>query len=387
MGLAVVYNGARAGPLTGRVEVECGLDPTVSIPFSATVLATRHAELQFTPASFNFASVPGGALAEQSLTITNTGFYDAVLADANGNPRFTVTPPGPFSVHPTFPASVLPGNLAAGGQVVVRVLYQPTGAGSAQATLGIDMNSRTDSLAVEYQKHYELPLTGTAQAPRIFLAAGPQGRPRERELKTLDFGAAAPSANAAASFWIRNTGNAPLTVPGVVVLNQESFGILNVTIFPATLAPKGEMEVPCDFLAPPIAGLPASGEFQVLSDDPLRPSARLTVRGRAAGPHLADPSELLDLGMVPPAPASATIGFRSDETEPVTLRTVELVTGTDFSLSGAPPRMPAELAPGTELQLTVTLTSTLLGNHQDQLVVDHDGPHPNSRVMLRATLV
>jgi hypothetical protein len=334
----------------------------------------------------DFASVPGGTQAEQTLTITNTGFFDAVLTDPNGDPSFLVTPPGTFSVNPIFPASLLPTGLRAGSQVDVRVVYQPPGGGRAQATLGIDLKSRTDSLAIEYQRHYDIPLSGTAHAPKLFLAAGPRGHVRDREMKTLDFGAAAPSTNAAGSFWIRNVGDATLTVQGVVVVNQGSFGITNVTIFPATLAPRGEMEVPCDFLAPPAAGLPARGEFQILSDDPLRPSATLTVIGRAAGPHLAEPNQLLDLGTVPPSPGSATIGFRSDGTEPVTVRKVTLATGTDFSLSGAP-QMPAQLAPGAELRLTVTLTSTLQGNHQDQLLVAHDGPHPNSQVLLRATLV
>jgi hypothetical protein len=33
------------------------------------------------------------------------------------------------------------------------------------------------------------------------------------------------------------------------VVNQQSFGVTDVTIFPATLAPGEELEVPCNFLA------------------------------------------------------------------------------------------------------------------------------------------
>jgi hypothetical protein len=124
----------------------------------------------------------------------------------------------------------------------------------------------------------------------------------------------------------------------------------------------------------------------VLSDDPVRPSVALLVRGNAAGPHLADPSELLDLGIVQSSPASATLTFRSDGTDPVTLRKVELLNGADFTVSGAP-QLPAQLAPGTELTLTVTLTSSQSGFHQDQLFLKHDGkPSGESQVLVRGRL-
>jgi hypothetical protein len=209
----------------------------------------------------------------------------------------------------------------------------------------------------------------------------------ELELKVLDFGGAAPNTNAFASFWVRNVGDAPLTAQSVVVINQTYFGVNDPNIFPATLQPGGELEVACGFRAPPVPGLPIVSELRVTSDDPLRPIASLTLKGKAAGPHLADPSELLDLGIVPPSPASVTVAFRSDGTDPVNLWKVTLAKGTDFSVSGAP-QMPARLAPGTELSLTVTLTATQRGYYQDQLLIAHDGrPSQMSQVLLRGRAV
>ena len=233
--------------------------------------------------------------------------------------------------------------------------------------------------------------------PTIFLARGPQrwvgGRGgtlvpiRDIQLTELDFGVAAPNGTSAASFWIRNVGDAPLTVREVSSLHnlQDSF-LADNSIFPATLPPGGEKEVPCVFYGGSLPGKFRSSELRVLSDDPLQSSGLLNVKGRTAGPHLTEPNELLDLGIVPPNPASATITFRSDGTNPVTLRRVYLRLGTEFSVSGAP-LMHAQLAPGTALTLTVTLTATQPGVHQDRLFVSHDGQGGrDSNILLKGTV-
>ena len=224
-------------------------------------------------------------------------------------------------------------------------------------------------------------------APVIFLAAGAQrpvrppvvgGLParqvREPELRALDFGFAVPNRTAAKSFWIRNRGDAPLTVQGVR-LPQNSFG--SATIFPATLQPGAEMEVACGFTAPPVAGMTVLGTFQIGSDDPLRPTADLAVRGKAAGASLIriapsgvpTMSESLDLGIVAPS-HSAAITFRSDGTEGVKLMSINLTPNSGFSIGGLPQAMPAELAPLAELTLTVTLAA-MPGRYRAQLQINH----------------
>ena len=378
VGLRVKYTGTKAGPLAGMVEVECDdpLDPIARIPLATSVIVNKHAELQLTPSSLDFGSTRVKTTVGQNVTLTNIGFYSAnfdsivVMLDEPAR-QFAI----PY---------LLPYNLMAGQSDTIYVSYKPESRGASRATLVIEIRSRTDVGTVDYRRRYEIPLAGTAQMPTISLAARPQRRlhgldgvdipARDLELKVLDFGVAAPTKISVASFWVRNMGDAPLTVQGVVEYNQDTFGVNDRSIFPATLQPGSEMEVPCCFGAPPVPG-PASGEFRVVSDDPLQPSdgALLKVKGKAAGPHLTDPGNL-SIHLVPPLPASATITFRSDGTDPVTLSEVTLATGTGFSVSGAP-QMPAQLAPGTELMLTLTLTATQPGfyYYQDQLRVAHDG--------------
>jgi hypothetical protein len=396
----VTFSPAKAGAITGLVQVDCDdpLTPEVRLPLATSAIAIgRHAELQLAPASLDFGTTLINAPVGRDLTVTNIGFY---AADFDNIAVTLDQPAGQLT------ASAVLARLPGGQSDTIYVSYNPTIRGAAHATLVIDMRSRTDVGWFEYRHRYELPLAGVALRPTIFLARRPlphvggpmnlpigsgPGRPPlphpiplgDLELKVLDFGGAAPNTNAFASFWVRNVGDAPLTAQNVVVMNHTYFGVNNPNIFPATLQPGREIEVACGFRAPPISGLPIVSELRVTSDDPLRPTASLTLKGKAAGPHMVDPPELIDLGVVPPAPASVTVAFRSDGTDQVNVWRVTLAKGTDFSVSGAP-QMPAQLAPGTELSLTVTLTATHPGYYQDQLLVAHDGrPSRMSQVLLR----
>jgi predicted acylesterase/phospholipase RssA len=391
----IAFAPTRQGRITGMVEVNCD-DPIVSIvriPLSTSAIPLGgHAELKLIPTSFDFGSRLVGTTVGQNLAITNTGTHDAIFESL----AMTVEQPsGQFAI----PAVGLPGILKPAQTDTVYVSYNPTTRGGAAATFAIDIRSDTDASPTIYRKQYQVPLTGAASMPTIFLAGqelppslnrpGGIGRPLPRplplnvELQVLDFGSVPPNTNATASFWIRNIGDAPLTARGVVVVGQSQFGIVDSTIFPATLSAGSQLRVASLFLAAPVPGMRSTGEFRILSDDPQRPEAILRVLGQAAGPHLAEPSELLDFGVVS-ATVSTTITFRSDGSEAVSLRAIALATGTDFAVSGAP-AIPAQLVPGTDLKLTVTLTSTQSGSHQDQLILTHDGkPSHLSQIQLRA---
>lgn len=391
--MGIRYNGTKGGPLTGFVEVECDdpTNPIVRIPLSATVVAIQHPELQLWPTSLDLGTRLVGTTVWKDITIKNIGDGDSHFANIE------VLPIGPFTVYPSYPASALPGGLAPGSSVVIRVLYQPIARGASAATLGIDVRS----LDPQYKRSYEIPLAATAQMPTIFLAGEPQrwvggreGIPvpvRDIELKVLEFGVAAPAQTSAASFWIRNVGDAPLTVKEVSSLHgpQGNFLAANTNVFPMTVPPGGEQEVPCVFNGGPVPGKSLGSEFKVVSDDPLQPitGTILLVKGRTAGPNLVEPIEFEQGLIIVGPPAPTTLTFQSDGTDPVTVREVKLLElnpGTNFSVSSAPKIPPlATLAPGTKLTLTVTLTATLPGVYEAYLHVVHDGnPRRYSQVRL-----
>jgi predicted acylesterase/phospholipase RssA len=386
----VEFEALAPGPVTGMVEVECDdpVAPSLRIPLSTSVVPFGpHGELSVTPAAIDFGTGLVGATVGQYVTITNIGARTAFNS-------FSVVsdPPGQFAI----PEYNLPGVIDPGDSGQMYVSYTPTKRGASQAALVIEMDSDTDSVGVKYQQRYEVPLAGVAKMPTIFIAAqalplivrpprlpiGPSPLPRlEPELAVLDFGAAQPGQTASASFWLRNIGDAPLTITGIT--SHNNFGITGPTL-PATLTPGGELEVAANFLASARAGEPSAGWFDIHSDDPLRPNATLPTTGRAAGPHLSEPTEQFDFGNVTPPPTpTATLTFKSDGTTPVTVEQLTL-TGTAFTATPTP-AIPTQLAPGAEL--TVAVTPVGNGPLSETLTIRHDGnPNHRSFVVLKATM-
>jgi hypothetical protein len=403
--VSVLFDAAIPGNVTGIVAVDCDdpIAPLLRVHLATSVTPLGgHAELQLSPQAIAFGSSLVLATAGEQVTITNVGTRQAWLGASIVNEQ----PAGQFAVS----TYSLINPLLPGQSTSVYASFTPTMRGQATAQLAIDMTSATDVPTVTYHQRYLADLSGTAVAPVLFLAGGPRRRwPRPRpeilatifdplevpvfrplldqevELANLDFGTAAPNTLAQASFWIRNIGDAPLEVGGVVVYNQSSFGVVDVSIFPATLAPGTELEVPCNFNAGPVAGRTSAGTFGVVSDDPIRPSANLSVVGRAAGPHLKSPPELLDMGIVANQ-ATATLTFTSDGSDPVAIRSMKLATGQDFAVASAP-TLPVSLAPGDSLVVTVTFVASSPGQFQDNLSLVHDGsPSGGSTILLRAIM-
>lgn len=398
--ISVQYNGTKSGPLTGFVEVECDdtSNPIARIALAATVEAIDQPQLWLTPNPLDFGIVAAGSAVWKDLTIENVGDGDSRFANIE------ISPAGPFTIHPDYPALSMPTGLGSQSSVVIRVLYEPTAAAANAATLAID-ETCADPL---YRRRYEVPLTAQATMPTIFVAGGPQrwihglpGQPdvpvRDIELRSLDFGVVPPDKTSIASFWIRNIGNAPLAVRGVIEHMSGNFSVVDPNVFPIVVPADGEMEVPCRFLAPSVSATSVASSFRVLSDDALRadsgdpqvPGAMLEVTGRSGGPSLLDPVEF-DQGIVAVyPPAALTFTFRSDGTERVTVRQVEFFDvnpGTNFSVSTVP-QLPARLNPALELTLTVTCIATAPGTYEADLVVNHNGnPNSSSNVRLRAVV-
>ena len=377
--LVLEYMGAPIGQLTGTILVECDrpIGPTLTIDFATTVTANRHADLHLTPGALDFGTTAVGADVGQYLDLTNTGPYDAAI---DGIAVTLDQPTGQFAVP-----MLLPGSVSAGQSTRVYVSFTPTSRGRAQATLAIDTHSRTDISGVEDRRRYDVPLTGTAQAPVLVLSL----RPRGGAATTLDFGSAPPSTTVDRVFWIRNAGDAALVVQEVRGYDETTFGITDLSIFPATLPPREAMEVMCNFKAPAASGFSAASVFHVQSNDPRQRQdptvGDLIVKGRAAGPHLLNPPELLMLGTDPPLTTSGDLVFRSDGTDPVTVKSVKLANPNDFSVTAINPGnpLPIQVGPGIDLTLTVALTATQPGSYQSRLFVVHDGsPSGDSQLMV-----
>jgi len=396
------------GPLTGVVQVDCDdtIAPTIRVPLATSVLPIgAHAELTMAPDALTLAPGRVGTTQFGTVSITNSGARDASL-DALA--IIEEQPAGQF----TMPGIGIERLLTRGQQTSATVTYTPTVRGPARARFAVDMRSATDQPGVTYRRRYEVPLSASARMPKLFLARGPRPatepllpppdpdnrvlvgplapqppptRPREAELTVLDFGLAPVGESVVRSAWARNVGDEALTVGVPQPMELSRMSVANPASFPAVLEPGGEAEVSLRYSSGFVPGLRSESEVRVYSDDPLRPQVALRVVIQATGPHLSEPPEVIDLGVV----ASGTgtlVTFRSDGSEPVSVTEVGLLVGQHFALSGVP-TLPAVVAPGSALNLSVALTATPAGPYQDAVTVHHDGnPSRESFVLLRATI-
>jgi hypothetical protein len=378
--LVIDYLGAPAGSLTGTVLVSCNqpAGEVVAIELSTVVAENRHAELSVSPASVDLGTVIAPATASATVSLTNTGAHPAEIFNVDLVDESPIH--GQFDVPFSTAFTVSPG---ATRTVVVN--FDPATGGTSRAVLAIDMRSPTDIQGRQHHEHHDVPVTVVTQAPRVFLS---DGQLRRIQLTTLDFGAIAPSTSVGASFWIRNGGDAPLEVGGVD-FDTAAFGVPGPAIFPATLQPSEGLEVPCTFAAPTVPGMIAEGALIVRCNDPrqrLDPGVgRLLLTGRATGAHLSNPGERIDLGNLPPASESASLVCRSEGTAAVRIGRVSLDSATHFSVTSAPSR--GYLSPGSELIVTVTLTSTQPGEHEDFLRILASGiPDGEYQVLVKGTV-
>jgi len=381
------------GPITGTVSVTCN-DPDVgqfAVPLatSATPLGP-HGLLEVSPSSVDFGVVRAGRPAGQNVTLTNVGARNlgAELRIVDSSPD------GQFAIPLSFP-----GQLAPGQSHPVYVSCTPTERGPLTATLSAHVSSATDTPYL-FEQRVDVPLAATGQAPVVLLAGRalpplgppvgpvhgfphphPGGEQLLAELTLLDFGPAAPGTTVTRTFWIRNVGDAPLTVTSVDTTSPGSFGVADLSIFPAVVNPGGELAVQTGFLAPTVPGSPAAAQLWVQSDDPIRPRVELAVAGRTSGAHLTmQPAELLILNSG--SPPTGGLVITSDGTDPVTLAKIG-VDKPDFALSGAP-APGATLEPGASVTIGVSYTGMSSGQQDGLLTIASDASASQSRIFLRA---
>ena len=165
--------------------------------------------------------------------------------------RFRVTgPPVPFAIP-------------AGAERIVNVGFSPSLKGDQTAKLA----ALTDDPG---QPRIELTVAGTGvdvYKPEISVAAA-----------TMDFGSVKVAANKDLAVVLLNRGPAPLTVRSLA--SSDPAFIASGLELPATLAAAEAAAVNVRF-QPPAAGS-REARLTIASDDPLRPSVTVTLRGAGA---------------------------------------------------------------------------------------------------------
>jgi len=248
---------------------------------------------------------------------------------------------------------VLPTPVPPGQSRNLYITHTPTGTGSHSAQAELKVQGDTS-----YFETHRIPLAADATSPDIRL-----------DPPALDFGAIAPGATSTLAFRVANDGDAPLHVSAVgTVLSGKSFFLNPVPAFPLTVPPASAISVRVDYTASPTPGQLDIDELEVASDDPDQPRARLTLQGLAGGPRIQVLPDFVDLQVVRQVPAQASVAIRNDGSSDLTVESVQLETGQDFSLQSLPSLL-ATMAVGTQRTMQVDFHPTKPGSYQDRLIV------------------
>jgi hypothetical protein len=346
-----------SGPLNGAGSFE--------IPASFVVLGNARITMNYSgispvvagpifgvaPASLNFGSVNVGSSANLNVTVSNTGNADLNITGlVSSNPAFTFAPSAPVTI-------------AAGGNQVFAVTFTPTAAGLVNADLTFTHDAPGSPTVYS--------VLGTGYEPAPVFSVSPA---------SLNFGSIAVGSTANQNVTVNNTGDAPLTLSGIVSSDPQYTFVPNT--FPVNIAAGGNSVFVVTF-TPTAAGLV---------------NANLTFTHNAAGSPTAYAVQGTGFTTAPVFglnPASLNFGNVSvggSATLPVTVSNtgnaqlvISGITSSAAEFIFAPNTFPINVAAGGTQVFNVTFTPTAAGAVSGNLSFTHNAAGSPSALPLDGT--
>ena len=360
----------RTGLLSGSLTVTSDLlmNPTRTI--TMTGMSTT-AMLTTTPGLLiDFGNVDrDGPPATRMVTIMNSGTAPLDLSGFTRNPLtgpFTFTLPG---------ASTVP----AGGQVTISVTYTPV-AEHAPGQFEQVVISHDVAGVLNGPTSQMITLRGRGVDRHIGLDPAPVFPDTFRNP-----GAAAPVRTVT----VRNTGEAPLSISGVMLTNDDVWQLLDSS--PVTIAPNGSHDFMVRFV-PKVAGKAPVGQLTFMNNDNSTPTPMAIVlldgNGIDRSVMMGDPEipfGLTAIGIPVTIEDKLTI-TSMDPTNGFTIRSIVIDDPDNFVIEQAP--MGVTLAAGTKVSYSVTFTPTTEGVFETRahLFLDED-PTAQADVILKGQAV
>lgn len=330
--VSVKFAPTAPGAATGTVTIasDAKTNPTVSLTGTGTEPVFT---ISTTALAFGNQRV-GTASAGQAITISNTGTAPLNLSSVAVAPEFTL---GGAPV----PSSILPG-----GHVTFTAAFAPTAAGATSGSIAFSHDAPGSPALVA--------VTGTGTVPGVTVTP------------SLDFGdVRVGTTSGAKTVTISNTGTDSFVVSSISI--SAPFARTAVTL-PATVAPGGSVSFDVTFS--PTTRTTSSSSIAIATDAGF---SSVPLTGRGVAPLIAGSSSLTfgNVAIDTAAPLPLVLTNNGDAALTISALTLSGPQKGDYALV-TPPTLPATVAAGSSLTVTVQLTPTAHGARVAQLAVASD---------------
>ncbi len=319
--------------------------------------------------SMAFGSVDVGSTATRTVQLFNVGSTDLHVNGfslSGGSAEFSIIS------GPATPVTILPGS-----HIDFTVQFAPASAGDKTATFQISSDD-------PFQPSLTLAASGTGVAGKLALSG------------SLDFGTVPRGTNATRDVIVQNVGGGTLRLSSVAIASDALFSIVSGPLsFPVNI-PSGAQVTYTVRFAPPSNATAGThtATFTVASNDP--PNKTLAATANVGVPTFTLSSTALSYGGIPVDNRTTpfTKQLSTDLTNQsscalcdlkVTGLTITGANASDFTLVG-PPTLPATVAAGNLLKLTVEFNPSGGGARAADLAITTDDPaNPVLHVTLTGT--
>ncbi|WP_394825416.1 choice-of-anchor D domain-containing protein [Pendulispora albinea] len=275
---------------------------------------------------------------------------------------------GDFGTQAAFPLDVAPG-----GRAELALTFRPSAVGQRTARVTLTSNDPLRPTA-------EIELAGEGTSPTVSVTP-----------PSVDFGdVRVGSPPLAKSVTIANTGTGPLVITRAVVNgpNAAQFPLSPVTL-PLTIAPGQESTLTVTY-GPTAVGA-STATLSLDSNDPASATVAVPLAGKGVSSVIALQPSMLDFGAQLVSRTSAARTAEITNTGTASLNITALTLGGAqldmFAIANAPD-LPATVAPGAKLALSLTFKPTAIGAAAGELAIVSDDPTmPRAVLTLKGSAV
>lgn len=310
-----------------------------------------------TPLATDFGTITTGGNATRSITIANSGDYTltvtSILMTASAEFTYAAGTPAP------------PFTIASGQSTNIVLKYAPVDVGVDTGTLGIGSDDPNAPLVT-----VALTAAGQEPVPVPQVTVTPLAR---------NFGDVRVGTNNSLTVTVNNNGGAVahISAPGLAGSTEFS------TSTSAFDVAAGTSQNVILIYTPTGVGSDA-GTLTITSNDPINPTATVTLAGRGVQPSLAVSSTTVAFGsVVTNGSLARVVSIVNNGSVSAQVSALTITGSSEFSLGATTPSLPFTVAPNASVDVPLNYKPTNVGADTGSLDIASDDPaHPHLAVGL-----